>query len=292
MALTLVELLPLGILASILLGIVLLLLHLRKTAVTVPSSQTSNQTPTDIHDTSQPPRNAVRRRRRGLDRMAAAAAATRDDQPSEIDTARATVAGATDATGRIKKKKEANREAKRQAREARLARLEEMRERELQREEALAEREAEEERKEREREERERVEREERERKEKEEYEGWKGMMELEEAGEEGDAVEEEDSEMLERFCGYVRERKIVVLEELAAEFGLKTEEVIDRLMRLEKGGGLTGFFDDRGKFIYVSPEEMEQVAEFIKRRGRVSIQELARESTRLLHLDVATASG
>lgn len=212
-------------------------------------------------------------------------AAARDEQGADME------AGARDdAAGRVKKKKEANREAKREAREARVAQLEEMREREWQREEMRAEREAEEERREVEREERERVEREERERREREEYEEWKGMIEVEGTGEEGEEVEKEDGELLERFCGYVRERKIVVLEELGAEFGLKTEEGIDRLMRLEEGGGLTGFFDDRGKYIYVSGEEMSQVAEFIKKRGRVSIQELARESTRLLHLDAAVA--
>lgn len=211
--------------------------------------------------------------------MAAAATATEGGAEDEAEV-RAGGEG-----GRVKKKKEANREARREAREARLAQLQEMREREERREELRREQEEEEERREREREEEERKQREEKEMREREEYEEWKGLFEVEETGE--DAVTaEEDEGMMERFCEYVREGKMVVLEEMAAEFGLKTEAVVDRLVKLEESGGISGVFDDRGKFIYVSREEMEAVADFIHSRGRVSIQDLARESTRLLHLD------
>lgn len=36
--------------------------------------------------------------------------------------------------------------------------------------------------------------------------------------------------------------------------------------------GRISGVMDDRGKFIYISPEEMKAVADYIKRLGRVSI--------------------
>ena len=35
-------------------------------------------------------------------------------------------------------------------------------------------------------------------------------------------------------------------------------------------------FLSFRGKFIYISPEELEAVAKFIKQQGRVSISDLA----------------
>lgn len=38
-------------------------------------------------------------------------------------------------------------------------------------------------------------------------------------------------------------------------------------------------------QFIYISPEEMEAVAEFIKQRGRVAIAELAAKSDTLIDL-------
>ena len=42
--------------------------------------------------------------------------------------------------------------------------------------------------------------------------------------------------------------RKIVVLEDMAIEFGMKTQEVIHRIEALEAAGRLTGVMDDRGK--------------------------------------------
>ena len=36
--------------------------------------------------------------------------------------------------------------------------------------------------------------------------------------------------------------------------------------------GRLSGVMDDRGKYIYISLEEMKAVADYIKRQGRVSI--------------------
>lgn len=47
----------------------------------------------------------------------------------------------------------------------------------------------------------------------------------------------------------------------------------------------LSGVTDDRGKFIYISPEELEAVAKFIKQRGRVTISELAESSNTLINL-------
>jgi hypothetical protein len=48
----------------------------------------------------------------------------------------------------------------------------------------------------------------------------------------------------------------------------------------------LSGVVDDRGKFIYISPDELEAVAKFVKQRGRVSIAELAESSNKLINLN------
>lgn len=47
----------------------------------------------------------------------------------------------------------------------------------------------------------------------------------------------------------------------------------------------LTGIMDDRGKYIYVSEEELKNVCTFIKQRGRVSISELAQSSSELINM-------
>lgn len=50
--------------------------------------------------------------------------------------------------------------------------------------------------------------------------------------------------------------------------------------------GRLSGVMDDRGKYIYISMEEMKAVADYIKRQGRVSISHLASKSNQFIDLE------
>lgn len=50
--------------------------------------------------------------------------------------------------------------------------------------------------------------------------------------------------------------------------------------------GRLSGVMDDRGKYIYISQEEMKAVADYIKRQGRVSISHLASKSNQFIDLE------
>ena len=75
------------------------------------------------------------------------------------------------------------------------------------------------------------------------------------------------------------------LLEELAAEFGLRTQDAVSRVQALEQMGRITGVMDDRGKFIFISRDEMAEVAAFINRKGRVAIAELARKSSDFVKL-------
>lgn len=130
--------------------------------------------------------------------------------------------------------------------------------------------------------------REEKERKEYEEYLKMKEAFSVEEEGyEEGEAGDEQN--LLQEFVTYIKNQKVVLIEDLAARFKLKTQAAIDRIKDLQNDNILSGVIDDRGKFIYVSQEEMEAVAKFIKQRGRVSIQELAENSNQLINLTPIT---
>merc|ERR1712018_188324 len=126
--------------------------------------------------------------------------------------------------------------------------------------------------------------REEKERKEHEEYLKLKEAFSVEDEGCDG-AEEEDEENMLLRFINYIKEAKVVKLEDLAAHFKLKTQEAIDRVTTLLADGLLTGVIDDRGKFIYISREELEAVAKYIKQQGRVSITDLAASSNKLIKL-------
>ena len=78
----------------------------------------------------------------------------------------------------------------------------------------------------------------------------------------------------------------------LAIEFGLPAAQCVARVHSLEEMGQITGVIDDRGKFIYISPDELAAVAKFVKRKGRVSIANLAIESNKLINLkEVVEAS-
>jgi hypothetical protein len=54
----------------------------------------------------------------------------------------------------------------------------------------------------------------------------------------------------------------------------------------LEAMGRLSGVMDERGKFIYISRDEMEAVAAHIRRAGRVSIAALGAASNNLIDLE------
>ena len=129
-----------------------------------------------------------------------------------------------------------------------------------------------------------------REEKEKREYEEYLKLKEAFSVEEEGfDENPEDDKEnKLEVFIQYIKDTKVVVLEDLAAHFKMKTQDTIDRVTTLVEEGKLTGVIDDRGKFIFISQEELEAVSKFITQRGRVSIAELAENSNRLITLQTS----
>lgn len=177
--------------------------------------------------------------------------------------------------------KKANREAEMQMRE------EDKKKKEL--EDAEREKSSLREKEEQERaDEEERKRKEEKERKEEEEYRKLAAAFTLEEEGfDESSTPDDGDEEnQLQIFIQYIKEAKTVVLEDLAAHFKMKAQDTIDRVTQLLEQGLLSGVMDDRGKFIYISQEELESIAKFIKQRGRVSISELAENSNKLISLN------
>lgn len=111
-----------------------------------------------------------------------------------------------------------------------------------------------------------------------------KAAFSVEEEGfEEGE--ENESDKLLQDFINYIKDNKVVVLEELSRAFKLKTQAAIDRIQDLKANGTISGVLDDRGKFIYICEEELSAVAKFIRQRGRISITELAESSNNLINL-------
>ncbi|KAL4232113.1 DDRGK domain-containing protein 1 [Mactra antiquata] len=132
----------------------------------------------------------------------------------------------------------------------------------------------------------ERLRKEEQERQEHEEYLKYKEMFSVDEEGETDQTADLSSQSLLQEFINYIKQMKVVMLEDLATHFNIKTQDCIDRIQDLQADGSLTGVVDDRGKFIYITTEELESVAKFIKQHGRISISELAESSNRLINLN------
>eukprot|EP01106_Pelomyxa_sp_JSP_P013721 TRINITY_DN418_c0_g5_i1.p1 TRINITY_DN418_c0_g5~~TRINITY_DN418_c0_g5_i1.p1 ORF type:complete len:166 (-),score=43.43 TRINITY_DN418_c0_g5_i1:45-542(-) len=125
----------------------------------------------------------------------------------------------------------------------------------------------------------------EREEKEQKEYQAWKGEMEVSESG----SREDELAALSKRtpaLIAHLTSKKVSVLEEVAAEFGVKTADLVSKIQELEGEGLLTGVVDDCGKYIHLHQRDLLAVASFVQKHGRVSISDLATESNRLIKLD------
>eukprot|EP00397_Hematodinium_sp_SG-2012_P023314 GEMP01024213.1.p1 GENE.GEMP01024213.1~~GEMP01024213.1.p1 ORF type:complete len:280 (+),score=76.36 GEMP01024213.1:54-893(+) len=99
----------------------------------------------------------------------------------------------------------------------------------------------------------------------------WKGLFEVKEAGYTG-IKNTMDSD---KFVRYIRMRKVVVLQDLAFEFKMSTEDCIDRIRSLDSMGLFDGFFDDRGKYIWLDKQEMQACATALLKKGRINRTDL-----------------
>ncbi len=128
---------------------------------------------------------------------------------------------------------------------------------------------------------------------EAEEFNKWKDLFSVEEKGEDNDLGDDAAvASKLEDFLVYVKRKKVVILEDLAQEFRMKSQDVINQLQKFELEGKITGVFDDRGKFIYVTMEEMERVAKYVEDHGRISVTSLAAASNKLIMLNHSDGEG
>lgn len=128
-------------------------------------------------------------------------------------------------------------------------------------------------------------EREETAKKEAADLDSWKHLFAVESVGEEGKGAAE-PKVSTEDFVQYVKARKVVHLEDLAAHFCMRTASAIERLKQLEKLDRISGIFDDRGKYIHITPAEMKGVADWLRQQGRVGRGDLVAACNRIVRLN------
>ncbi|KAL3864356.1 hypothetical protein ACJMK2_006046 [Sinanodonta woodiana] len=228
----------------------------------------------------------VRRRAGHRNRMQVA----QDDSDEELDSEKEDdIPGLDDIEGKVGAKKRRKLEEKaerKRLREIEMQEREEQKQREKEREERRKKEEAKSKAEEAIRAEEEKKKKEEEEKREYEEYLKLKESFVVEEEGQNLADGEVDSQSLLQEFIDYIKEMKVVMLEDLAGHFRLKTQEAIERVQDLQKEGRLSGVIDDRGKFIYITMAEYEAVTKFIQQHGRVSITELAEASNRLINLN------
>ncbi|XP_078534837.1 DDRGK domain-containing protein 1 [Lissotriton helveticus] len=226
-------------------------------------------------------------RRRNMNRVIARRRAQQveedDEELEEKDDA--TETQASGKIGAKKQKKLEEKQARKAQREAEEAEREERKKLESKRQEERRKEEEQERLEEAKQEEDEQRAREEAAQREHEEYLKLKEGFVVEEEGLDEGPTEEESRSFLTEFINYIKNTKVVLLEDLGSHFGLRAQDAINRIQDLLADGTLTGVIDDRGKFIYITPEELTAVAQFIRQRGRVSITELAQASNSLINL-------
>ncbi|KAF7207040.1 transcript variant X2 [Nothobranchius furzeri] len=229
-----------------------------------------------------------RRRRNNLAAMMANRRPQRpeqDEEPGEDEEVEQQNIQPTAKVGAKKLKKQEEKEARKAQREAEREEREERKRMQELREQERRQEEEKERLQEQKQEEEERRTKEEQERREEEEYLKLKSSFVIEEQGEEEQLSEDQSRNLLQDFIQYIESSKVVLLEDLASHFGMRTQDAISRLQDLLAEGTLTGVIDDRGKFIFITPEELDSVAQFVRQRGRVSITELAQASNSLINL-------
>ncbi|KAG1677776.1 DDRGK domain-containing protein 1 [Nymphon striatum] len=233
----------------------------------------------------QVPRRVANRNARARMRLAASRQ-NDDDEDEELDELAEHIALPDGKIGAKKRKKLEMKAEKKIQREADLDEREERKKRQELLDEQRKKEDLMQKMEDEERVEIEKKEQEERERKEHEEYLLMKEAFTVDQEGFDETEAEKESQSLLQEFIDHVKLQKVVILEELAARFNLKTQEVINRIQKLLEEEKLMGVIDDRGKFIYISLDELKSVAKFIRQRGRISKAELAENSNKLVNFD------
>merc|ERR1712146_873616 len=83
------------------------------------------------------------------------------------------------------------------------------------------------------------------------------------------------------RACYLLKSKKIVKIEELALKYNIPSADMIQRLDTLQMNNEIIGIVDDRGKFISLEENELDAIASFMRKKGRIGIADLTNECNR-----------
>lgn len=80
-----------------------------------------------------------------------------------------------------------------------------------------------------------------------------------------------------------LQKTNLVTTEELAKRFRISRTKVASRIKELVSSLRVTGILEEDGRFIYFSPEEMGELANFIRSRNKSTLEQIADEAQRII---------
>lgn len=112
--------------------------------------------------------------------------------------------------------------------------------------------------------------------KEQAEYDSWNTFL----------AISDGKSVSVQQFLSTLKTEKVLLIDEYADKVHVRSQHVIDRIRALQSSNRVTGVFDGRGRFIYITAHEMDAVASLIRDRGRATLKELATAAGEVVSTD------
>jgi len=119
------------------------------------------------------------------------------------------------------------------------------------------------------------------------ELDGWKRDMVVDAEGEgavgASGSPRARSEERTRSVVAYVRREKVVSFDSMAQDFNMSPREAMRIIQELQTQGTLSGVFDDRGKFITVDDKELEALADYVNKRGRLTLEDFTARANDLI---------
>lgn len=111
----------------------------------------------------------------------------------------------------------------------------------------------------------------------------------VEEDLKEEESIELTYSELLDKFCDYVQNNKVVNIDALSQKFGITKEETIKKLREMEKEGETIGFVDSNGEYFFLTLKEIELLDKIFSGKKK---QKFSKEELEKLFNEICSSTG
>jgi hypothetical protein len=83
-------------------------------------------------------------------------------------------------------------------------------------------------------------------------------------------------SQSVQEWIDEMKDKRTVLITEMATSFKLPKEKVVQRIQELIKEGRVAGVMDENGRFIFIAEDELHSIAKSLIERGSLSLTDVA----------------